>query len=227
MVHLACSGANLYDVSGAVGDTPNPDNAGNAYYGEPYQVDEIPPDARLVTLSVGGNDVGFADVIQNCILALITSCQAEYTNPDGSDKEAQLINSQYNNLVSTYQAVQLAAPKAQVWVLTYPSIFTTTDPTHRPGQRDCTNIQNSDRAWLIARAHQLDAVIKRAAAAAEVHVLDEEHAFVGHEECATDSWVGGPGFVLLGNDAANSAFHPNYLGYKQEARDLKNAVPIP
>ncbi len=228
VVHLACSGADLYDVTGAVGTSPNPDDAGNAYYGEPYQIDEIPPDARLVTLSVGGNDIGFADVIQNCITAVLTAttCQADYTNPDGSDKEAQLIDSQYSNLVTTYQAVERAAPRAQVWVLTYPNILTT-DPTYGPGQADCTHIQNSDRAWLMARTHQLDGVIKKAAAAAGVKVLDEEHAFAGHEECTADTWVTPPLIPWPNNDVLDSAFHPNYNGYKQEAQDLKNAVSIP
>jgi len=228
VVHLACSGADLYDVTGAVGISPNPDYAGNAYYGEPYQIDEIPPDARLVTLSVGGNDIGFADVIQNCITAVLTAttCQAEYTNPDGSDKEAQLIDTQYSNLVTTYQAVERAAPQAQVWVLTYPNILTT-DPTYGPGQADCTHIQNSDRAWLMARTHQLDGVIKKAAAAAGVKVLDEEHAFAGHEECTADTWVTPPLIPWPNNDVLDSAFHPNYNGYKQEAQDLKNAVSIP
>jgi len=218
VVHLACSGANLYDVSGAVGVTPNPDHAGNAYYDEPYQVNEIPHDARLVTLSVGGNDVGFADIIQTCAQIIPTSTPCQNAFPT----ETRTISNTFSGLVATYMAVKQAAPQAQVWVLTYPNIFSTD-----PNAQSCTFIQSTDLAWLIARTHQLDTVIKLAARQAKVHVLDEEHAFAGHEECTTDTWVTGPGIVVFGNDAENSAFHPDYLGYQKEAEDLKNAVPIP
>jgi lysophospholipase L1-like esterase len=54
-VHLACSGA----VTGNLTTT--------GQYGEPPQISAIPKHARLVTVTIGGNDAGFGDVLTHCL----------------------------------------------------------------------------------------------------------------------------------------------------------------
>ncbi|MGW2373087.1 MULTISPECIES: GDSL-type esterase/lipase family protein [Kitasatospora] len=64
-INLACSGAvttNIFRAS----------NGGQAYKGEAPQADQLATVAaqnniKLITLSIGGNDLGFASVISNCV----------------------------------------------------------------------------------------------------------------------------------------------------------------
>ncbi|WP_234322876.1 GDSL-type esterase/lipase family protein [Streptomyces sp. NRRL S-350] len=64
-IDLACSGAVTANVFRAA-------NGGQAYKGEAPQADQLATVARqnnvkLITLSIGGNDLGFADVISSCV----------------------------------------------------------------------------------------------------------------------------------------------------------------
>ncbi|MFI8084820.1 GDSL-type esterase/lipase family protein [Kitasatospora sp. NPDC086009] len=64
-LNLACSGAVAANVFRAA-------NGGQSFKGEAPQADQLASVARqynvkLITLSIGGNDLGFADVIQSCV----------------------------------------------------------------------------------------------------------------------------------------------------------------
>lgn len=63
-INLACSGATTADIFRAA-------NGGQTYKGEAPQADQLAAvaarnDVKLITLSIGGNDLGFADVITAC-----------------------------------------------------------------------------------------------------------------------------------------------------------------
>ncbi|MFD0573751.1 GDSL-type esterase/lipase family protein [Kitasatospora gansuensis] len=64
-INLACSGAVSANVFRAA-------NGGQSYKGELPQADQLAAvaaanDVKLITLSIGGNDLGFADVIETCV----------------------------------------------------------------------------------------------------------------------------------------------------------------
>lgn len=226
VVHLACSGADIDDVLGAANsNTPksNPDLAGNAYYGEPYQVAQIPPDAQLVTLSVGGNDAGFIDVLTNCIQLDtigqgVLRCQpayTDYTKTPPDDRLADTVTGLGPRLLTVYQAVKAAAPTAHIVVVTYPKIFNY-DPSAPDTQVDCSGIGNLDRKWLGHITDLLDDQITKQAHAAGLDVLDERNAFAGHEMCD-----GSPDVQTVNLFWLYGSFHPTPAGYAQEAADLK------
>ena len=69
--NLACSGADTTDIRRAV-------NGGTSHRGEAPQADQLAAvaathDVELIVLSVGGNDLGFADIIFDCVLDYSTS----------------------------------------------------------------------------------------------------------------------------------------------------------
>ncbi|MEU6880462.1 GDSL-type esterase/lipase family protein [Streptomyces sp. NPDC046712] len=64
LINLACSGATTENVFRA-------SNGGKAYKGEAPQADQLAAvaashDVKTIVLSIGGNDLGFADIIRNC-----------------------------------------------------------------------------------------------------------------------------------------------------------------
>ena len=74
-VFAACSGAVTEDV-----ETPNPANAG-----EIAQKDQLSPFTNTVTLTLGGNDIGFSDLAQACVVGF----EGDPTSGDVGDCAAQ------------------------------------------------------------------------------------------------------------------------------------------
>ena len=70
-VNLACSGATTANIFRAA-------SGGTSHDGEPPQADQLLPVAqtrnvKLIVLSIGGNDLGFADIIAACATDWTTS----------------------------------------------------------------------------------------------------------------------------------------------------------
>ncbi|MGH7868413.1 MAG: SGNH/GDSL hydrolase family protein [Candidatus Dormibacteraceae bacterium] len=187
----ACSGATTQDV------------LLQSSSGVPAQIESLSASTRLVTLSIGGNDADFSEILVDCVLSL-QSCEGEF--PD----ESQLIDSLQAPLTKTYLAIKDRAPRAAVMVFTYPQII--------PADRSCLttiNLGSADRIWLRERASQLNQVIRDSAARAKVGVLDEENAFAGHELCSSQPWAHGEVITDPGE-----SFHPTITGNAKMAQDL-------
>jgi hypothetical protein len=205
MLHIACSGATIANL------TTTGQN------GEPTQISQISSASKLVTVSIGGNDIGFASVLTKC-LTDPNKCEADYNSDDASNLYTVMDDTLRPELTSAYKAVQAAAPNAQVVAVTYPEIF-------QPGTT-CSGILNlpvPDVQFLIGVNLYLDNTILAAAQAAGINVLDERYAFLGHQLCSSDPWVydlptgTSPGTSVYDT---SSWFHPTFLGLQQMAVDL-------
>ncbi|MGH9223843.1 MAG: GDSL-type esterase/lipase family protein [Acidimicrobiales bacterium] len=142
------------------------------------QIPFTPYDADLVTLTIGGNDVGFRDVIIYCLAA--PNCEEHY--PDKQQEIRDLLP----RLIDTYNRVLDQAAAARVVVLTYPTIFSDTDDF------ECgvyISLDGGERRWLRARNADLRDVIVDAVNSVRnqrqdgqrLEVLDELSAFEGHD----------------------------------------------
>jgi GDSL-like Lipase/Acylhydrolase family len=149
------------------------------------QMSVLRPGPALVTLTVGGNDAGFANVLQDCIFA---NCVTKDSH------EGTVINGLLGPLYNAYLRIKAAAPELKIIVLTYPQIVTAkVSPC-----AGISGITKQEVTWIRARTAQMDAVIKKAAAAAGVQVLDEQNAFRGHEICrGTPSCCFSPRLILV------------------------------
>jgi lysophospholipase L1-like esterase len=221
----ACSGAVIADMS----------NKNSANPGEQAQLSLIPKDARLVTLTIGGNDAQFAPILTDCVSVYVlikgdcvgaySVCPAPPSAPD--ECENSVIDGLKPRLVSLYKQIRLDAPNAQIWVLTYPDIF----PDPHGSNFDATRalMTANDIVWLKGLAARLDGVIKSAAVAsgANIKVSDEQTAFAGHEvwtNPASGVWVNE---VDVLDPSDTNQFHPTSAGYAKLASDLRGRITIP
>ncbi len=200
------------------------------YISQTEFIDQYRPE--VVTLSIGGNDIGFADILKSCVspTALPESC---FPNYEDRLELAGRINGIFDKLVTTYQTV--SKPGKRVYVIGYPQIT-------YPGGNCALNV-NLDRHELQLAADLIDylnLVVEKAADRAGVRYIDVSNAFVGHRLCETiSSDVAVNGFTT-GKDAGigplkfigNESYHPNALGhrlYEQAIRtktnDLKQSMP--
>ena len=95
--------------------------SGRAGSGQPErraaQLARIAGNASVVTVTIGGNDLGFRSVIQNCIAG---DCVARYHRPSGDVLDAR-IDDLARRLPAAYRAIRAAAPQARVFVVDYRS----------------------------------------------------------------------------------------------------------
>lgn len=211
-----CSGATQ-------GDLHNPNGSNNF---EDPQLDALNEDTSLVTMSIGGNDLGFGAVLADCVLnggggvAWTDGCQAKWN--DTLDQRLVDLKPQ---LVALYTQMREKAPNARIVIMGYPRLFN--DP---PSQELNNMLFNEDQVWMNGKADQLNAMLREAAREAGVEFIDPTSAFLGHGVGAPDGeqWIndldwGGPGLSVTDP----GSFHPNAQGHAAMAALLQEQLKNP
>lgn len=186
----ACSGAKTTDVNA-------------------NQLGTLSSTTSLVTITIGGNDAGFSNVIVACA-AYYFPCQGDINNANS------FITNQLPALLdTTYNDIRSRATTAKVIVLGYPHLFTS------DGQTCNFNALTSDHEkQLNSTADHLDSVISGRAAAHGFTFVDPRNAFLPHEVCSSSEWLNGQSNPL------SESYHPNTSGY-EEFETLIEATPLP
>ncbi|WSL80875.1 SGNH/GDSL hydrolase family protein [Kitasatospora sp. NBC_01266] len=155
---VACSGATTTDVLNS-------------------QLSALNSGTTLVSLTIGGNDAGFSNTMETCVLDGTSSCLSAV-----STAESYATNTLPGQLSQLYAAISAAAPNARVVVMGYPELYEV------PG--DCWfGISDTSRTAIDGAADTLDNVISKAAANAGFTYADVRSAFGGHEICSDDEWL--------------------------------------
>ncbi|REF37064.1 SGNH/GDSL hydrolase family protein [Thermasporomyces composti] len=172
----ACSGATVADV-------------------RDKQLAGLDAATNLVTVSVGGNDAGWASVLFRCAQPWPTTCWDEIESANGFIRDVLP-----GRLDSLFTAIRAAAPTAHVIVVGYPRLF---------NGEECNlaaRISPGEQAELNASADLLAATIGGRARAHGFDFVDARPAFTGHSVCDDVEWING-----LSNPIGES-YHPNRLG---------------
>jgi lysophospholipase L1-like esterase len=159
------------------------------------QLETLSASTNLVSVTVGGNDTGFADVMDTCVRKSEAECRKKVT--EGEDIARNTLPGALDNLYST---IKSKAPKARVVALGYPHIY-------KLGGSCLFAPSDTSRGYVNEGADVLAGVIKDAAARAGFTYVDVRDSFAGHEVCSGNDWIHG---VELGD--INMSFHPNQAG---------------
>lgn len=198
---VSCSGATTNDIL----------NSGSGQLGisVPPQVSAVTSGTALVTVEIGGNDIGFSGIISNCAEASLSNpfgspCKSKYT-AGGTDQLQARINATAPKVAAVLQAVHAAAPGARVVVIGYPAIL----PDSGYGCWPVVPIAYQDVPYLRGVEKSLNAMLASTAAANNAIYADVYTPSIGHDACKSSStrWVEG---LLPENSAA--PFHPNARG---------------
>ena len=178
------------------------------------QISSLDRGTDFVTLSVGGNDVGFGEVAKVCVAGTEAQCLLA-AQESAFAATAQLPG----RLDAVYAAVGDRVRKAEVVVVGYPRFFPLNFPegfdSFSPfdSTRPCPNafgVTAGEAAALNGLTDTLNKVIADRATAAGFTYLSPVEAFTGHDMCASDPWVNG----VLVPDLLD-AYHPSRAGYRQ------------
>ena len=169
------------------------------------------------TVSIGGNDVGFADILKSCIdprgnWQVRATCYPTY---EDRLELLKLISGQYDNLVSAYQ--RLLRQSRRLYVIGYPQIISAT------GSCGVNVLLNgTERVFAVQLTDYLNSVIKAAADTAGAVYVDVSQALAGHRLCES-SWSAVNG-LTAGNDfllfLGQESFHPNWFGHQLLAQAI-------
>jgi len=184
------------------------------------QLDAVSPDVDLVTLGIGGNDIGFGEIIATCVshsllIPLGSPCQAHYTRQ--GDELGARIEGTAPKVAAVLSGIRERAPAARVLVIGYPVIL----PATGPGCWPLMPIAVGDVAWLRTVEARLNAMLADEAAAAGATFVDTYASSVGHDVCRLpgSKWVEG-----LVPTAPASPVHPNALGMANSAEQVLFAL---
>lgn len=163
------------------------------------QLGSLSSSTRFVTISVGGNDVGFADVITECAKpGWMSNCNRAI------DNALAVANNQLpGRLDSVYAAIKARAPQARVVVAGYPRLFNGTD-CHA-----LTFFSGDEMSRLNAAADRLSVITSAAASRAGFRYADVRGTFTGRAVCDRPEWIHN---LSLSN--VRESFHPKADGYR-------------
>lgn len=183
---------------------------------------------EAILLSVGGDDIGFGDIVKACVANV-----GGDTCYDTYEDRAELVNevdNAYPKLVKTYKTLREQSGGARLYVVGYPQIA-------EPGGNCGLNVHlNAAEVKFSAQLiSYLDGVVQKAAATAGVFYVDTQHAFDGHRLC--ESGASAVSGLTAGDDAVkikighetigligSESYHPTPLGYQLLARTIAAAT---
>jgi lysophospholipase L1-like esterase len=206
----SCSGAETDDMTAPQGVTPGPN---------PPQFDSLTRGTTLVTLNIGGNDIGFSSLAEDCFStspAAGSPCHDKYVS-NGVDEVSRRIAETGPKVAAVLQGIHARSPYARVFVVNYPAIF----PDTGGGCWPLLPVSDGDVPWLRAKEKELNAMLATEAAANAAGLIDWYRASIGHDACQPPGikWVE----ALVPLNAA-APVHPNLLGMIGATHQIVTAV---
>ena len=195
------TGLNLVDMSCSGSTTAHILKGGQVFLGP--QLAAIGPKARLVTITSGGNDVGYVGDLMTGSGQM--GWLGRLWSGDVQPADARPYGKVAENLEAIVQHIRRTAPKARIMIVNYPAIL--------PEKGNCAALGIDEQQAEISRAvaQKLALATAQAARQAGVELIDMAKASIGHDVCSASPWVNGA--VVEGG----TAFHPNGDGSRAVA----------
>lgn len=198
----------------------------------PPQLRALSANATLVTVGIGGNDLGFTGILTRCVeldapgvlLAELlhriddrAPCRALYTS-GGADQIGQKIEAASAAVAAALRRIHDRAPRARVLVVGYPDLLPASDTSA------CAlvlGITAMDVGYLNGVELRVNRMLSRQAAAAGDGYVDTYTPSIGHDACAASSvrWI-----EPLLPAAPAAPMHPNAAGQRSMAAAVERAI---
>ncbi|MCB1771145.1 MAG: Ig-like domain repeat protein [Candidatus Competibacteraceae bacterium] len=228
--------------------TGSPDDIPQIKHPEVAQLASLPsPQDGMISISIGGNDALFADIIRFCLF--LPHCGDQpfiYLGPSNDLKVSSLktviysiIHNLPTRLKGVYLSIKQTTGNKPTFVLGYPNVFPASLSACLAAQTPNSNLSGfneiDELQFFRAAGRSLNDAIECAALSAGVHYITDDvvSAFDGHEICSSVgiSWINS----FIYNDWRNTllladvpptqeSFHPNIFGQKAYATVLKNYI---
>ena len=160
------------------------------------QLSALSSATTLVSITIGGNDVGFSNIMETCALQGTSACVSAVQSAENYAQNTLpgLLNTTYNNIRSH-------APNAKVVVVDYPVFYQL--------GTICIGLSSTSHAKIDEGINLIDGIINTAVSAHGNFVFaDVRNIFVGHQLCSGGTkWL----HALNITDITES-YHPTAAG---------------
>jgi lysophospholipase L1-like esterase len=207
LTDVTFSGATIAQILGLEsGATPTP------------QIDAVTAETRLVTLTGGGNDLGYIGYLVTASLpALVRTVTggnrrlAELRNPSEFERKGSALG---DNLIALVDGIRSRAPRATIVISDYLALLPPANGVAAPPlRRDDTD--RGRQYW-----ERVNLILKQASARSGVLFADVSQVSASHHAWSAEPWT--ERFVLFGGKAA--AYHPNRDGMIAVADAVERAL---
>jgi lysophospholipase L1-like esterase len=210
---VSCSGATTTNMTAA-----QPVLLGS----HPPQFDVLRADLQLVTIGIGGNDVGLVGVATRClVLGLLAptgkTCRTNFGKPGGGDRIVDQIAVTAPRIAATLQGIHARSPQARVLIVGYPAVM----PQRGRGCYPLVPLSPDDIAYIDELLRRTNAMLAEQAAANDAEFVDTFEDSIGHDLCAP---LGTRWFEGLVPTAPAFPLHPNALGEASMARSVMRVL---
>ncbi|AKJ15219.1 GDSL family lipase [Streptomyces incarnatus] len=185
------------------------------------QLDAVQRDTDLVTVQIGGNDVGFGPIISTCAHLAAQDpmgdpCERSY-KASGYDRLALAIVRTAPKVDRVLRAVRARAPHARVVVVGYPDLL----PDDGSGCFPQVPFARQDFPYLRDTEKRLNLMLRLVAAVNRADYVDTYGPTVGHDMCKApaDRWI-----EPLQPAAPAAPAHPNATGEQAMAQAVLDSL---
>lgn len=210
LVDASCGGAVTADMTGSqsvIGGT------------NPAQFDSLTSDTDLVTVGIGGNDIGFSDIVTTCGELSVTNvfgnpCRQHFTS-GGTDELAARITALAPKIDAVIAGIHERSPHATVVVVGYLPVLPAT-----LGCWPTMPVAIGDVPWLHGIQQQLNDMLANRAAADGALIMNP-NGVTGHDACQWpwDRWV-----EPVIPDQPAAPVHPNPAGQSAVAAMIRKQL---
>ena len=200
------------------------------------QIAGLSESTDVVTIAIGGNDLGFANIAMACIRedveagsvplylyyevgADVTNCAQYFGNDStylGADLFSRLSGDVEPRIQSTFDAVKELAPNAQVFVVGYPQIApaSATDACFSSMDNDdAVPFSGTDIEFINSVESALDDTLQSQAEAHGFHFVDTWAASANNTLCSSDPWIWGLTAYVNLESSCEEGYLPEGDGY--------------
>ncbi|MFF4765865.1 SGNH/GDSL hydrolase family protein [Streptomyces sp. NPDC001255] len=204
---VSCGGADTRHMTGPQGEAPP-------------QLDALSPDATLVTLGIGGNDLDLPLLLGRCavlgtLLPYGAPCRTSFTLL-GKDEIDTRIDGVAPKIDAVLAGIHRRAPAARVLVVGYPVIL----PDDGGNCHDVVPMASGDAPWIRDKEKRFNAMLADRAAAHGAAYVDTYTPSVGHDLCRP----AGTRWIEPADSATTAGLHPNEAGHRAAAADVLAAL---
>lgn len=174
---VACSGATTASVTSS-------------------QLSALSAGTTLVSITVGGNDAGFTNIMTTCVLQGTSACVSAVQSAENFAQSTLP-----GRLDTTYDGIRSHAPNAAVVVLDYPVFY-------QLNVFGCVGLSETSRAKIDEGINLIDTVLQSAASRHGFVFADVRGIFVGHQLCSGGTkWLHALNFLDI-----TESYHPTAAG---------------
>ncbi|WP_449486392.1 SGNH/GDSL hydrolase family protein [Streptomyces avidinii] len=149
----------------------------------------------LVSITIGGNDAGFSDVMTTCVLQSESTCVSRV-----NQAKAYVDSTLPGQLDQVYNAIHSRSPGARVVVLGYPRFY-------KLNGNCVAGLTEGERTAINGASDYLNAAIAKRAANHGFAFASVAGSFTGHEICSGSEWLHSLNWLNIGE-----SYHPTAAG---------------